>query len=198
MANPKSKEPGLGETLVRMKLRYEMSDANVLDRYLFTLELGKDLQVHYDGAGGSGDLTFAPTALESAASHIVLSQGDALSSASPPDLLPDLITSDLPPFLLSRSVFAALKEKGKAKFKFEWSPETSEVVLKAKKSLSILLDGKKTSVPVVHCLGDLQECELWVLDDAMWPVILRHEEGEDRSYFWKLVEAGKRLEPAAD
>lgn len=103
-----------GHSLVNMKLRYEMADANVTDRYLFTLMVADGLQVHYDGAGRHKDLNFTVAALESAKSHIVLSQGNAMSSGSPPDELPDHIISDLPPFLLSRAVFAALKTKGKA------------------------------------------------------------------------------------
>ena len=42
---------------MRKKLHYEMGDADVVDRYSFTLTVGKDLKVHYAGAGsekGSG------------------------------------------------------------------------------------------------------------------------------------------------
>jgi hypothetical protein len=191
-------ETGPGAALVqKKKLRYEMGDADVVDRYLFTLAVARnDLKVHYDGTGLAHDLKFAAAALESAASHIVITQGNAVSSASPPRSLPARITLDLPPFLLSRRVFAALKSKGKANFKFEWCDEISEVSVKQKKKVAIVIDGRKTSVPILYCLGSLYDCRLWVLDDNSWPIIVKHEEEDE--HFWRLLEAGENLEPDDD
>ena len=194
MARSKELAGGPGAELIRNKLRYEMGDINVVDRYLFTLTVGRDLKVQYEGAGSVGDLNFTTKALAAAASHIVLSQENAVSSGSPPDELPARITADLPPFLLSRAVFAALKKQGKASFKFEWSDDVSAVAVKARKQLTIVVEGKKTAVPVLYCRGSLHDCKLWVIDDDDWPVILKHE--EEDGCFWKLLEAGKGL--AAD
>jgi hypothetical protein len=189
-----AKEHRHGHSLIKMRLRYEMADANVIDRYLFTLTISDGLKVHYDnGAGRHKDLNFTVAALESAKSHIVLSQGNAVSSGSPPDTLPDHIISELPPFLLSRAVFAALKTKGKANFKFEWSDEIGEVAVKGKTNISILIEGKNVLAPVLHCVGNLHECQLWVIEDDSWPIIIKHDEEDD--YFWKLIEAGSGLEP---
>jgi len=191
MARNQDLDGGPGTELIRKKLRYEMGDINVIDRYLFTLTVGRDLKVHYEGAGTAGDLKFTAAALASAASHIVLSQGNAVSSGSPPDSLPARITADLPPFLLSRAVFTALKEQGQASYKFEWSDDVSEVAVKARKQLTIVVEGKKTTVPVLYCRGSLHDCKLWIIDDDAWPVILKHE--EEDGCFWKLLEAGKAL-----
>jgi hypothetical protein len=176
-----------GRTLIRRKLRYEMADANVVDQYLFTIQIAKNLNVHYEGAGAVRDLVFSMGAIESATSHIVLSQGYAVSSESPPGELPALITSDLPPFLVSRGVFALLKKNGSAEFKFEWSHETSVASVIAMKQMTIVVEGSKSTVPVLYCLGSLHGCKLWIVDDEMWPLILNHE--EEDGFYWKLLEA---------
>jgi hypothetical protein len=176
-----------GKTLIQRKLRYEMADADVADQYLFALQVGENLNLRYEGAGAVRDLTFSMEAIESATSHLVLSQGHAVSSESPPCALPALITSDLPPFLVSRAVFALLKERGRADFKFEWSHKISVVSVHAKKQMTIVLEGTKATVPALHCLGSLHDCKLWILDDGMWPLILKHE--EEDGLHWKLVEA---------
>jgi hypothetical protein len=177
----------LGTTLIQRKLRYEMSNADVADQYLFALQVAENLNLRYEGAGAVRDLTFSMEAIQSATSHIVLSQGYAVSSESPPCELPALVTSDLPPFLVSRAVFALLKERGRAEFKFEWSHKISVVSVHAKKQMTIVIEGTKTTVPVLHCLGNLHDCKLWILDDGEWPLVLKHE--EEDGFHWKLLEA---------
>jgi hypothetical protein len=98
MAKSKNVVAGPSFLPIGSKLRYGMGDANVVDDYLFALAFGKELLVHFEGALRAGDLRFAARAVESATSHLVLSQGRAVSSGSPPRTLPDLITADLPPF----------------------------------------------------------------------------------------------------
>jgi hypothetical protein len=46
---------------------------------------------------------------------------------------------------------------------------------------------------VLQCTGNLHHCELSVLDDDAWPMIVKHEEGKDRSFHWKFLEAGSDL-----
>lgn len=184
----------IGAELIGRKLRYQMGDFDAADTYLFTLDASDGLAVHHVmGASDEGDLKFSKAALDGARSFVVLSQGSALGSEL--DDLPPVIERDLPPFLLSRAVFAALKDRGEAQLKAEWAtketpPQT--ITLDGSEMMTVKIDGQKTTLTVLHAGGE--DLELWVIDDARWPIILKREEcGGDN--FWKLVEAGKDLAP---
>ncbi len=172
------------EELIQRKLRYEMADANVIDEYWFSVTKAGNICVHYEGAGAVRDLWFSPEALESAKRHIVLSQGYASTTDSYE--LPSLITTDLPSFLFSREVFGSLKNKGTADFTFEWSNEVSRVSVKGTGQSAIMVEGRKIVLPVLHCAGNLYECELSVIDDENWPIIIKHHEQD--GLYWKIVE----------
>ncbi|EKR63781.1 hypothetical protein LEP1GSC036_1135 [Leptospira weilii str. 2006001853] len=191
-------EATIGAELIEKKLLYKMGDADVLDDYLFAIEAGDPFFVYYNGGGNIEKLTFANAALESANNHINIIQGNVRSGRTH-DLLPDLIESELPPFLLSRNALRALKTTGKAEFCFEWSRDHLSLTIKRKVKFTIVIDGKKKKVPVFHCKGQFDndsdcadvDCDFWILDDNTWPIILKHVEGD--LCFWELIEVGKDL-----
>jgi len=185
MNQRKKSDGAIASALIQRPLRYEMADANVIDQYCFLVKEAGNLCVHYEGAGSVRDLWFSLEAVESAKRHIVLSQGSAVTTDA--HSLPSVITNDLPPFLLSRGVFSALRSKGKADFTFEWSNEVSTVSVNGTTQMEIVVQGSSLTVPVLHCTGSLYECELWVIDDQTWPIIVKHEEQD--GLYWRLLEA---------
>jgi predicted DNA-binding WGR domain protein len=88
---------------------YEMADFDVADRYRFTVErLEPTLVLRWEMDNESGTLTFADAAIAKSRSFLQLSQGSAMGSDQGD--LPKTIQRDLPPFLLSRKVYAELQK----------------------------------------------------------------------------------------
>ncbi|MBL8796589.1 MAG: hypothetical protein JNM56_21995 [Planctomycetia bacterium] len=198
MSKAKPSANGPGAQLVSTRLRYQMGDANVRDRYLFTPKADKGLKLQYELADvAEGKLAFSEAALTSAAAFVVFNQGSPVVYVNGlPEKPPRTLAAHLPPFLLSRATLAALKAGSQADLMPEWFDERDSLRLKARKQRKVKLDGASTSVPVLHCRG--KNIELWVVDDDVWPVILERKEGEDGFYFWKFLEAGKKLKADED
>ena len=180
-----------------MKLAYEMAGFDSKDRYTFTVgSTSPNLALHHQmGTSDEGDVEIAAAALENARCWLSISQGSV--GTHDHKGIKGAVTKDLPPFLLSRAAFADLKAKKKMTFRPQWADEkASEWTLDPKKaSLHAVINGKKTSVPVLHALcksaSGILEAELWVADDAVWPVILKREESDD--CYWLLKEAGTKV-----
>jgi hypothetical protein len=97
----------------------------------------------------------------------------------------------MPPFLLSRSSFAALS-RGEA-IKIALGYDTTEFRPGGHEDRQVLLDDGPVLVRCLHAEGD--DGDLWVVDDATWPLIARIESaGGDNYSEIKLISAH---EPAA-
>src|SRR5260221_7327681 len=190
---------GIGARLMSKKLRYEMQDDDITESYLFTMAPGHELKMYYDGRGtAGGNLLFTGAAIESAVTHIDLCRG--LAHSHDGYNLPDKIISELPPFLLSHNSLKELKQKGKSKFKVQWSYDRNEpikITVQGRKEIKINIDGEDIDVPILMCAGladdDCDDITLWVVEDDEWPIILIHDWGDE--FFWKFLEAGDDLKP---
>jgi predicted DNA-binding WGR domain protein len=186
---------GVGAKLMSKKLRYQLQDDDVLDTYLFTIEAGPQLNVHFEKlkSNGKWDLIFSSRALGWAKAHIILNQGTATSFKG--NSLPEIIDAELPPFLLSRKVMAELKGKGKTKFIFPWGYDLeapTTIKLKEKDEIKIEIGDEHFNTPILKCIGSNEECDeiiLYVVDDDEYPLILVHD--WDGDYFFRLFEIGK-------
>ncbi len=163
---------------------FEMADFDARDRYRFTIErCDGDLVVRFEGCG-NGQWIFADAALASARSFVVLSQGSAQGSNG--KALPKVVKRDLPPFLLSRQVFAELR-KGPSMVRPEWSADEDaiEVEITAKGKAALLVDGKLRKVGAFKVEG--RDLVMWVVDDEAWPFLVSREEDDN---YWRLLGRG--------
>jgi predicted DNA-binding WGR domain protein len=161
---------------------FEVADFDARDRYRFTIErCDGELVVRFEGCG-DGQWIFADAALASARSFVVLSQGSAHGSNG--KALPKVVKRDLPPFLLSRRVFAELR-KGPSKVRPEWSEDEIEIAITAKGKAALLVDGELRKVDAFKAEG--RDLVMWVVDDEAWPFIVSREEGDN---YWRLLGRG--------
>lgn len=182
--------PPIGALIANgMALQYSMADFDVNDPYTFTIrDAGAGLSVHFQmGSSDEGDLVFTPEALKSATKWVGIAQGGAM--------LPDgetsaAIRTAVPPFLVSRSVFLALRMGG-ATVHSEWGAGELEVqAVPAKRTIRV--GARSVDVPILHATGD--DITIDILDDETWPLVIEHSEaGGDN--FWKLHKVGKGLGP---
>lgn len=182
--------PPIGALIANgMGLQYSMADYDVNDPYTFTIrDAGPGLSVHFQmGNSDEGDLVFTPEAIKSATKWAVIAQGGAL--------LPDgeqatAIRTAVPPFLVSRAVFLALRSGG-ATIHSEWGAGELELqAVPAKRTIK--LGARTVEVPILRATGD--DITLDILDDETWPLVIEHTEaGGDN--FWKLHKIGKGLGP---
>lgn len=169
---------------------FEMADFDVSDKYRFIVEgEGSGLTVRFEGIG-NGSWTFTDAALEKARSFVVLAQGGAIGSDG--ESCPKQIKRDLPPFLLSRKVFAELA-KGPSELKPEWSEDVVEIEIVAKGRAVLHANGKKVEHDAFKVEGD--NIEFWMLDDPHWPVIVSRDEGDN---YWHILAQGEDVELAGE
>lgn len=180
--------PAIGALIANgMGLQYSMADFDVNDPYTFTIrDAGEGLSVHFQmGSSDEGDLVFTPDAIARATKWVGIAQGGAL--------LPDgessaAIRTAVPPFLVSRAVFLALRSGG-ATVHSEWGSGELEVqAVPAKRTIRI--GARSVEVPILHATGD--DITIDIVDDPRWPLVIEHSEcGGDN--FWKLHKVGMGL-----
>jgi hypothetical protein len=143
----------------------EIGDSDSLDRYAFTLgetSTGLIARWKLEGCPDHGSLEVAEHALEASASLIALSQGHVSRR---------LGGRQTPPFLLSRSSFAALKRGEPVELNVFSANLLFEGAAPAACALSI--DGRAASIACLYARAE--DGGLWVVDDDTWPVVLRVE-----------------------
>jgi predicted DNA-binding WGR domain protein len=180
-APPKSrsgKSPGAEALPAWMgrSLGVNIADDDADDAYVFELAPAPDgaLEVRYTGSCDPGGFRVAASALDasSASAWISISQGVA-SLKWTKELSPDVtVDSHVPPFLLPRGAFKALKEGQPQAWTLPWGlggPTT--LALAASGTIEIDRDGRPHTLGVCQITG--RQLELWVVDDERWPVIVR-------------------------
>lgn len=159
------------------RLVYEQADFDANDRYAFELTpRASGLEVAVSWASGPvGRWTLPAGALERAPETIAIAQGGATK-------VPKNGTRALPPCLLSRTALADLREGG-----------TTLASAFGMEPVNVKLTGTATlTVPELGTLRVLRaqgpDVELWVVDDAAAPFVLRRTEGYE--LHWLLLGAG--------
>ena len=178
-------------------LAYRSADFDANDMYLFNCSINGDgnLAVHFDGTAGASKFVCAAAAVQSGSEKIHLSQGGATLSQNHGHVDEETPTPAFPPFLISRSLFAALK----AGQTIAWPTvltgdgKTVAVTKTGAGTRKIPVDGKKQTVKTIEAAGD--DVTLIVLDDADWPLILVDDEADDCG--WWLRAVGKDLDADA-
>jgi hypothetical protein len=171
---------------------FEVADEDACDRYRFAIEpCDKGLAITYEGCGASGKAAFSETAVSSSRSFITLSQGSAIGSDG--ERLPKQIKHDLPPFLLSRKVFAELR-KGSSKLRPDGEEGRQiDVEVVAKGTALLVVEGAERAWPALKVAG--RSLELWVLDDEQWPFVILYDRGEN---YWHLLAQGGSADLESD
>ena len=159
---------------------FEMAGFDAKDLYRFSIDACDGaLAMRFEGGTGKGTWKFTAAALDKARSFLVLSQGSSDHSDG------TAIKAELPPFLISRKVFADLA-KGPTEINDEWNQNPVEVAIVAKGRAVLVIAGKSIKHDAFKVEGD--GISFWVLDDAEWPFIVSREEGGN---YWHLLAHGK-------
>jgi hypothetical protein len=168
-----------GRTLV-----CEVADMDACDKYLFHVDdAGASLTTTWKlkGCSDNGILEITAKALDSGTKLIGFGQGNVsrwkgavASSTEECEVGCDCHT---PPFLLSRGAYKRLKSGEPVELNVFGE---LAIFTKKKKALGkrpLLLDGNKTTVQTLHATAS--DGDLWFVDDARWPLIVRVETNDE-------------------
>lgn len=180
-----------------MDLGYRSADFDADDVYVFSCRLSDegDLAVQFSGTAGAGKFVCAAAAIADGGEKIHLAQGGASLSHSPGAVAEEAATQAFPPFLLSRSLFRALR----AGETIAWPTvltgdgKTVAVTKTGAGSRKIPVHGTRQSVPTIEARG--QDVSLIIVDDEAWPLILVDQEADECG--WWLRAVGKNLDAGA-
>lgn len=180
-----------------MGLAFRSADFDADDIYIITCRIDDagDLAIQFSGTAGDGQFVCAAAAIESGTEKIHLAQGGASLSRNNGHVDEKAPTLAFPPFLLSRSLFAALK----AGESIAWptvltgNGQTVAVMKTGSGTRRLTVNGKRQPVPTIEAKG--ADVTLIVLDDANWPLILVDDEADECG--WWLHAVGKDLDADA-
>lgn len=178
-------------------LAYRSADFDADDVYVISCRIdgAGDLAVKYDGTAGPGEFVCAAAAIESGHEKINVAQGGASLSQDFGHVDEKTPTQAFPPFLLSRSLFAALK----AGETIAWPTvltgdgKTVAVTKTGAGKRTFMVSGKPQTVATLEAKGD--DVTLVLLDDTNWPLILVDNEADECG--WWLRAIGKDLDADA-
>ncbi len=187
-----------------MDLGYRSADFDADDVYIFSSRLNDagDLAVKFSGTAGEGGFICAAAAIESGGEKIHLAQGGASLSQSQSPVEGTAVTQAFPPFLLSRSLFRALK----AGETIAWPTvltgdgKVVSVTKTGAGTRKIAVLGQRQDVQTIEARGE--DVSLVIVDDEAWPLLLVGKEA-DECGFWlravgKNLDAGAIVDSAAD
>jgi hypothetical protein len=139
--------------------------------FVLLVEQVEPLTIAWEGAGDDGTLVYAPAALAAAQSFTELTGGKvAFGNANDSSAK---IMGSMPPFLLSRAFFAAVKEAPVTVF----VPAIGDVqtfVPTESNSAVVQIGGNSQTLPVVRFQA--LRVALDVVDDAEFPLVLRRQD----------------------
>ena len=138
---------------------------------MLLVEQVEPLTIAWEGAGDDGTLVYAPAALAAAQSFTELTGGKvAFGNANDSS---SKIMGSMPPFLLSRAFFAAVKEAPVTVF----VPAIGDVqtfVATETNSAVVAVGGTKQTLPVVRFQA--LRVAFDVVDDAEFPLVLSRQD----------------------
>jgi hypothetical protein len=174
----------------------EIADFDACDKYLFHIEkAGKELAVDWKlkGCGDSGEIHVGKKALDGGTKLIGFSQGSVSrwqgNVAKSTDTCEEGCDCHTLPFILSRAALAALKSGEPVSLNVFGAPQSFEK--KGSETRTIEVDGKKTKLACLHAASD--DGDLWVVDDATWPVIVRVESDGGDNYAELSIVSSKSI-----
>lgn len=180
-----------------MGLAYRSADFDADDVYVIACKIdgSGNLAVKYDGTAGPGEFVCAAAAIERGAEKINIAQGGASLSQDFGHVDETTPTQAFPPFLLSRSLFAALKAGETIAWPTVLTGDGKTVPVKktGAGTRQISVSGKKQTVATVEAKGD--DVTLILLDDKSWPLVLVDDEADECG--WWLRAVGKDLDAEA-
>lgn len=180
-----------------MGLGYRSADFDADDVYVISCRLNDDgdLAVQFDGTAGTGGFVCAAAAIERGSEKIHLAQGGAALSQDNGHVDERTPTPAFPPFLLSRSLFAALKAGESIAWPTVLTGDgtTVAVTRTGAGTRKITVNGKPQTVSTLEAKG--ADVRLSVLDDPQWPLILVDDEADECG--WWLRAVGKNLDADA-
>lgn len=170
-------------------LAYRSADFDADDVYVLSCRLNDtgDLAVQFGGTAGEGAFVCAAAAIDHGREKIHIAQGGASLSQSGGHVDERTPTQAFPPFLLSRSLFAALKA-GQA---IAWPTAltgdggTVAVTQTGPGTRTIAVNGTRQKVPTIEAAG--ADVTLIVLDDENWPLVLVDEEADECGWWLRAV-----------
>jgi predicted DNA-binding WGR domain protein len=168
---------------------YRSADFDADDTYVVRCSenAAGDVVVRFEGTAGEGGFVCTGAAIDSGTEKIHLAQGGAGLSQSGGGVDEETPTEAFPPFMLSRSMFAALRG-GET---IEWPTvltgdgKTVEVMSTGGGTATIRVNGKKQTVKTIKAEGE--DVRLVVLDDAQWPIILVDNEADECGWWLRAV-----------
>lgn len=167
-----------GNTLV-----CEIADFDACDQYLFRIDEDEGtLVTHWKlrGCEDSGDLTIGEKPLAAANKLITFSQGGVYrwKSAGFSESCDEGCGCHTVPFLLGRGALASLRAGQPVDVNVFGEVQT--FTMKDTEKRDVIVRGETKSLDAIHATSN--DGDLWIVDDAKWPVVLRVETAGGDNY----------------
>lgn len=167
-----------GNTLV-----CEIADFDACDQYLFHIDNDEGVLVtHWKlrGCGDNGDVTIGEPPLAAANKLLTFSQGGVYrwKSGGFSESCDEGCTCHTVPFLLGRATLAALRVGEPVDVNIFGEVQTFTKQGTEKRDVNVR--GETKSIDAIHATS--HDGDLWIVDDAKWPVVLRVETAGGDNY----------------
>jgi hypothetical protein len=85
----------------------------------------------------------------------------------------DELADVLPGFIVSKKMFNELKSNKKTKIRASCDLKSDELTLKGEQPMYVIINGKKTIVNTLNVTWGTFGDEMWILDNAEYPIIVK-------------------------